>query len=104
MSETTITTNEEAHAYGEALIEQAGGRETFNKKRAQYRELSSRMFREAESLRQQYPDKFVAMAPGDVLVVGDTLEEIIRGLDEEGVARGEAIIEFLDVNSGPLVV
>lgn len=104
MSETTITTNEEARAYVEALIEQAGGREAYAKKRAEDRELFRRMMREAETLRQQYPDKFVAMAPGDVLVVGDTLDEVIRGLREKGVPRGEAFIEFLDTGSEPLVV
>ena len=104
MSETTITTKEEARAYVEAMIERAGGREAFAKKRAEDRELFTRMMHEAESLRLQYPDKFVAMAPGDVLVVGDTLDEVRRGLDEKGIARGEAIIEFLDVDSGPLVV
>ena len=104
MSETTITTNDEARAYVEVLIEQAGGRKAFEDRRRGRRELSSRMFREAESLRQQYPDKFVAIAPGDVLVVGDTLEEVRQGLDEKGIARGQAVIDFLDVNSGPLVV
>ena len=104
MSETTIATNEEARAWVEAMIEQAGGREAYAKERAQYRELFRRMMREAEMLRQQYPDKFVAIAPGDVLVVGDTLEEIIRGLREKGVPRGKAIIEFLDTGSEPLVV
>ena len=104
MFKANITTNEEARAYVEALIEQAGGREAYAKKRAQYRELSSRMAREAESLRQNYPDKFVAMAPGDVLVVGDSLDEVIRGLRENGVPRGKAIIEFLDTGSEPLVV
>lgn len=104
MSETIITTNDEARAYVEALIEQAGGRKAFEDRRRERRELSSRMFREAESLRQQYPDKFVAIAPGDVLVVGDTLEEVMQSLDEKGIARGQAVIDFLDVNSGPLVV
>ena len=104
MFKANITTNEEARAYVEALIEQAGGREAYAKARAEYRELSRRMFREAETLRQQYPDKFVAMAPGDVLIVGDTLDEVIRGLRENGVPRGKAIIEFLDTGSEPLVV
>ena len=104
MFKANITTNEEARAYVEALIEQAGGYEAYAKERAQYRELSSRMAREAESLRQKYPDQFVAIAPGDVLVVAETLDEIRQRLDEKGVARGEAVIDFLDVNSGPLVV
>ena len=104
MSEITITTNEEAIAWYKAMIEQAGGREAYAKERARHRELFRRMMQEAETLRQQYPDKFAAMAPGDVLVVGDTLDEVIRGLREKGVPRGKAVIEFLDVNSGPLVV
>ena len=104
MSEVTITTNEEARAYVEAMIEQSGGYEAYAKKRAEDRELFRRMMREAETLRQQYPDKFVAMAPGDVLVVGDSLDEVIQGLRENGVPRGEAFVEFLDTGSELLVV
>lgn len=104
MSEIAITNDEEARAYVEAMIERAGGREAYARDRAQYRELFRRMMREAETLRQKYPDHFVAMAPGDVLVAADSLDEIIRCLREKGVPRGKAIIEFLDTGSEPLVV
>ena len=104
MSEITIANDEDARAWVEAMIEQAGGREAFAESWRQYDELFRQFVRKEASLRQQYPDKFVAIAPGDVLVVGDTLEEVRKGLDEKGIARGQAIIDFLDVNSGPLVV
>ena len=104
MFKANITTNEEARAYVEALIEQAGGYEAYAKEQAEDQELFRRMMREAETLRQQYPDKFVAMAPGDVLVVGDSLDEVIRGLRENGVPSGKAIVEFLDTGSEQLVV
>lgn len=104
MFKANITTNEEARAYVEALIEQAGGYEAYAQERAQHRDLFRKLLQEEASLRQKYPDKFVAIAPGDVLVVGDTLEEIIRSLRDKGVPHGKAIIDFLDVNSGSLAV
>ncbi len=104
MFKANITTNEEARAYVEALIEQAGGSEAYAESWRQYAELFRQFVRKEKELRQKYPDKFVAIAPGDVLVVGDTREEVRRRLDEKGIAPNEAIIDFLDVNSGPLVV
>lgn len=104
MFKANITTNEEARAYVEALIEQAGGYEAFLKQEAEYKELSSRMARESEALRELYPDKFAAMAPGGVLVIGDDMDEILRGLNAKGVPRGAAVVRFLDVEWGPMVV
>ena len=104
MSETTTNASEEVRAAMEAMIEQAGGHEAFAESWRQYDELFRQFVRKEKSLRQQYPDQFVAIAPGDVLVVGDTREEVRRRLAEKGIAPSEAIIDFLDVNSGPLVV
>ena len=104
MSETTSDASEGVRADMEAMIEQAGGHEAFAKSWREYDELFRQFVRKEKSLRQQYPDQFVALAPGDVLVVGDTLDEVRQRLEEKGIARGQAIIDFLDVNSGPLVV
>ena len=101
----TITSDDpELCAIVEKVLADAGGPEAFLKQEAEYRELSSRMARESKSLRELYPDKFAAMAPGGVLVIGDDMDEILRGLDEKRVPRGRAVIEFLDVEWGPLVV
>lgn len=100
MSETTSNASEEVPADVEAMIEQAGGHEAFVKSWREYDELFREFVRKEKWLRQQYPDQFVALARGDVLVVGDTREEVRRRLDEKGIAPGQAIIDFLDVNSG----
>ena len=104
MSETTTNASEEVRAAMEAMIEQAGGHEAFAESWRQYDELFRQFVRKEKSLRQQYPDQFVAMAPGNILVVGDTLDEVIQGLREKGVPRRKSVIQFLDVNCGPLVV
>lgn len=104
MSETTTSASEEVRAAMEAMIEQAGGHEAFAESWRQYDNLFKQFLRTEKSLRQQYPDQFVAMAPGNILVVGDTLDEVMQGLREKGVPRGKSVIQFLDVNCGPLVV
>ncbi len=88
----------------ELIIAEYGSLKAFAEKQAERSELVARFFARIDSLAEQYPDKFVAMAPGDVLVVGDSMDEILRGLDEKGVPRGAAIVEFLDVESPPLVL
>ena len=101
----TITTDDpELRAIAEKMVADAGGPEAFVRKMEEGRELASRMARESGALRKLYPDKFAAMAPGGVLVIGDDMEEILRGLDQKGVPRGRAVVEFLDVEWGPLVV
>ena len=101
----TITPDDpELRTIVEKMLADAGGPEAFLKQEAEYRELSSRMARESEALRELYPDKFAAMAPGGVLVIGDDMDEILRGLNEKGVPRGAAVVRFLDVEWGPMVV
>lgn len=104
MRVSIIPDDPELRAIVEGMLADAGGPEAFLEQEAEYRDLSSRMARESASLRELYPDKFAAIAPGGVLVIGDTPEEICRGLEEKGISRGQAIIEFLDVEWGPLVV
>ena len=104
MSEITISASEEVRVAMEAMIEQAGGHKAFAESWRKDGELFRQLVREEKSLLQRYPDQFVAIASGDVLVVGDSLDEVMQGLDAKGIAHGEAVITFLDVNSGSLVV
>ena len=104
MQVTINTDDPELRAMVEKMVADAGGPEAFLKQEAAHDELCARMARESASLRELYPDKFVAMAPGDVLVVGDDMHEILRGLDEKGVPRGASVVRFLDVEWGPMVV
>ena len=104
MQVTINTDDPELRAMVEKMVADAGGPEAFLKQEAEHDELFRQLLRQEKSLRQQYPDQFVAIAPGDVLVVGDTMEEVRQRLDEKGIARGKACTMFLDVNTGPLVV
>lgn len=81
----------------ESIVTEHGSLEAFVESMREYRELHLRLIREVPSLKEQYPDKWVGMGPGDLLVIGNSLEEALAQLDEKGVRRDSAI-EFLNTN------
>ena len=88
----------------EQIIAEYGSLKAFEEAEAKWDELVSRFFAQGEALRKLYPDKFAAMGPGDVLIIADTLEELLQRIDEQGIPRKEVVTDFLDVESPPLVV
>ncbi len=90
--------------YVELLIAEYGSLKAFAEKQAARSELVKRFFGQGEALRKLYPDKFAAMGPGDVLIIADTLEELLQRIDEQGIPRKEVVTDFLDVEWGPMVV
>ena len=97
---TVIETNPDPEAKArliEAIVADHGSVEAFVQSMREYRELRRRLMRETPSLKEQHPDQWVGMGPGDVLVVGDSLEEVVAQLDEAGVRRDSAV-EFLNTN------
>ena len=51
-------------------------------------------------LRKDYPDHFVAVYQKQVVGKGKNLKNLIRSLDENGVPKGLAVIEY--VSSEPV--
>ena len=97
---TVIETNPAPEAKArmmESIVAEHGSLEAFVQSMREYRELRRRLIRETPSLMEQYPDKWVGMGPDDVLVAGDSLEEVLAQLDEKGVRR-DSVIEFLNTN------
>ena len=97
---TVIETNPDPEAKArlmESIVAEHGSLEAFVQSMREYRELRRRLMRETPSLKEQHPDQWVGMGPGDVLVVGDSLEEVVAQLDEAGVRR-DSVVEFLNTN------
>ena len=105
MSERKVTVKgPPPEGYVELLIAEYGSLKAMDEKEAQWSELVARFFARGAELRKLYPDKFAAMAPGDVLIIADTLEELFQRIAEQGIPRKEVVTDFLDVDSGPMVV
>lgn len=96
----TIETNPDLEAKArliDSIVVEHGSIEAFVQSMRDYRELHLRLIQETPALKEQYPDKWVGMGPGDVLVAGDSLEDVLARLDEKGVRR-DSVIEFLNTN------
>ncbi len=87
----------------ESIVAEHGSLKAFVQSMREYRELRRRLIGETPSLKEQYPDQWVGMGPGDVLVVGDSLEKVLAQLDEKGVRR-DSVIEFLNTNPTRMIL
>ena len=87
----------------ESIVAEHGSLGAFVQSMREYRELHLRLIRETPSLKEQHPDKWVGMGPGDVMVIGNSLEEVLAQLDEKGVRR-DSVIEFLNTNPMQMIL
>ena len=70
----------------------------------EYRKLAEWTWREAPALKKQYPDQWVAVAPGGELFAAGSMEELLTVLDENGLRDANVFIEFLDTNPRPVIL
>ena len=70
----------------------------------EYRKLAEWTWRETPSLKKQYPDQWVAVAPGGALFAADSMDELLAILDEKGLRNANVFIEFLDTDPRPIIV
>ena len=104
---TVIETNPDPEAKArviETIVAEHGSVAAFIQSMREYKERHRRMIREVPSLLEQYPDKWVGMGPGDVLVVGDSLEGVLALLDEADANRGESVVEFLNTKPQRMIL
>jgi len=46
-------------------------------------------------LTEQYPDKWVAFYSGEVILISDTLDKLLEGVDQKGIEREKVVTQFL---------
>ena len=70
----------------------------------EYRKLAEWVWRETPSLKKQYPDHWVALAPGGELFAAKSMDELLTVLDEKGLRDANVFIEFLNTNPRSVMV
>ena len=55
-------------------------------------------------LTRKYPNKWIAMYNGDVVVVADCLEDVLNEMDNQAIPRRETVIEFMDTERRNMVL
>lgn len=86
------------------VIKELGGARAIH---AGLREFSRRV-QAVEAMRadltNEHPNKWVVINNGDVLVIADSLEDVLKELDDRGIPRKGAVVEFLDTENRNMVL
>ena len=85
-------------------IEEMGGADRVHDEIVAYSRRVQRLDARWKQLLEEYPDKWVAVANDEIVAVGNTLDEVLRATDEQGVPRADVVVEFLDTNPISLIL
>ncbi len=55
-------------------------------------------------LTERYPDKWIALHSGAVRACGDSLEVVLKAIDEKGLSRDEAVVRFIQKDPQTLIL
>ena len=91
-------------AYVMSVIESLGGAQKMVDDMREYEEIADRMLSEWDSLMEKYPDKWVAMGKYGLLAVGDSMEEVLKKVESQGVPEKDVVVEFLDTDPPILIL
>ena len=84
--------------YVKEVIEGLGGAKVLMDEMDEYHGIVARMRKGYPSLMERYPDKWMAMGQEGVLSVGDSMDEVLRGVEGQGLHGADVVIEFLDTD------
>ena len=87
----------------EAIIEQAGGVDALRKMFTDHEELTDGWLEAYPDMKEQYPDQWVAWGHQGVIAVAPSHRELLE-LDEVKAARGQSLLEFVDVNTKIVII
>ena len=89
--------------YVKEVIEGLGGAKALMNEMDEYHEIVARMRKERPSLVERHPDKWVAMGQKGVLAIGDSMDEVLREVESQGLHGTDVVIDFLDTDP-PLLI
>ena len=95
---TSHLTDEELWAAFEVMLNQMGGAAGLRARMEGFSERVDRMWSEYPTLRDKYPNKWVAMNKDGVAAVADTLDELYTILDEKGISSDDVYHSYINTN------
>ena len=80
------------------IINELGGAKALTEEMDEYQEIVLRMRKERPHLAADYPDKWVAMGREGLLAAGDSMDQVLGQLEDQGVDGVDVVIEFMDTD------
>ncbi len=86
------------------MIAEMGGAGALIDDLAEFQKLRELMSQRRSLLTERYPDMWVGMGTSGLLAVGNSEEEVIRAIEEQGIRRADIVVEYLDTNPPALIL
>lgn len=87
-----------------AMIEERGGVAALHEDLAEFRQLWIRMSQEHPRLLEKHPNKWVAMGKGGAMVIADSRDAALDAIEDKGIPREKAVVDFLDTDPPILIL
>lgn len=89
---------------GRHLIKQLGGAKRVHDELLEYQHRVENMESRRPDLMEKYPDKWVAMADGEIVAIAVSLEDILEELDKLKLGRAGAVVEYLNTHPRSMIL
>lgn len=64
----------------------------------------NRMTEDFDALMEKYPEKWVAVGKDGMIAVGDSPDEVVQEVEDQGFRRWEYMLEHLETDPVPLIL
>ena len=86
------------------LIKELGGAKQVHGEIIKYSKRVERFEEMRKALMKKHPDKWVAMADGEIVTVAESLQNALNELDRRGISRSDAVVEFLSTRPRNMIL
>ena len=86
------------------IVEKMGGTESIRDGLRDSSRRIQRMDAKRDELKELYPDKWVALLDDGRSIAADSLGDVLRELDEQGIPRREAVVKLMETNPSVIIL
>ena len=86
------------------LADELGGASQIHEGLQAYSQRVEHMETLRPELLERHPNKWVAMADGEVVVVADSMTDLLKVVDDRGIPRTGLVVEYLDTEPRNMIL
>ena len=86
------------------VVEKLGGAERIREDLQRSSHRSRRMDARRAELEELYPDKWVALLDDGDVIAADSLEGVLKELDERGISRRETVVKLMESSPSVIII
>ncbi len=86
------------------IVEKMGGAERIREDLRRFSRRVDLMDARRAELMELYPDKWVALLDDGRAIAADSLGDVLKELDEQGISRREAVVKLMETSPSVIII